>query len=885
MNVTKEVVDLGLQVHEDMEKTVTQKKYCLSNEKTLQDVKNRVASVMPTEELQDFVKSDRFIPAGSILSGIKNDEYKCSLSNCYVTPIESDSIEGIMDCCKKISRTYSYRGGTGVNISILRPDGSKVNNAAKMSSGAVSFMPLFSQVTETIGQNNRRGALLLLMDIRHPDILKFIWSKSHPEDVFGVDQMTGKVPDIYGANISVGITNDFIQAVLDEEDWFFRFPDRDADPEYYDNHWDGDFDKWDGAWKNYFSMPAKEVMQQIAESAWTSGDPGVLFIDNFQEYCPGTYVHESLKPTCTNPCLPKYTVLKDGDTFRRIDDPNSETWESWKTGEKEVWEFRTDMTGVTFRCTLDHRIRLEDGSFVEAEDTIGKKIHSNLEINPTVAYCRSLGVMEVWDFRMKSGEPWNYTKEGIAIHNCGEQPIPPWSNCLLSALVLHKYVKNPWTKDARFDEDLFLKDVKKAVRALNVFSDINEDLHPLPEQREADKFGKRIGLEFTGLGDTLAMLGYKYGDEQSIVWAEYIMRKKAIAEIEASCDLAQGLGPCEALRSYESRERFITSQYIKNLDLPYSLQKAIREYGLRNTAFNTVGPTGSISIVSGNCSSGIEPIYALSYQRQTRLSDQPFQFIHKPALEWIKETENYGIDLDDLKYRLNYVESHELHWKDRINMQSAVQDFTDSSISSTVNLPNDATVQEIMDIYMYASGMGLKGVTVFRDGCKQGVLSAPSTREEEGTKQAGGMYVRELLDVERAERYRINWKGAKMYVIVSLDDEDNPVEVFVKLPREAGQNGDGYYREEMYQEKFSLWECITRLVSLHLRSGMPLKMILKQLDKSSYAMTDASNVLARVLRNYLWEEEGDQCPECGKYTYIHQGGCPTCQSCGYTNCG
>ena len=769
MNVTKEVVDLGLQVHEDMEQTVTQKKYCLNNEKTIADVKKRVASVMPTEELKDFVQSDKFIPAGSILSGIKNDEYKCSLSNCYVTPIESDSIEGIMDCCKKISRTYSYRGGTGVNISILRPDGSKVNNAARESSGAVSFMPLFSEVTNTIGQSGRRGALLLLLDIRHPDILKFIWSKSHPEDVFGVDQMTGKIPDIYGANISVGITNEFIQAVLDDKGWTFRFPDRDADPEYYDNYWDGDFDKWDGAWKDYLTMPAKEVMQQIAESAWTSGDPGVLFIDNFQEYCPGTYVHESLKPTCTNPC--------------------------------------------------------------------------------------------------------------------GEQPIPPWSNCLLSALVLHKYVKNPWTSEAYFDEDLFLEDVKRAVRALNVFSDINEDLHPLPEQREADKFGKRIGLEFTGLGDTLAMLGYRYGDEQSIAWAEDIMRKKAIAEIEASCELAQGRGPCEALRSYEARERFLTSQYIKNLDLPYSLHKVIREYGLRNTAFNTVGPTGSISIVSGNCSSGIEPIYALSYQRQTKLSDKPFEFIHKPALEWIKETENYGIILDDLKYRLNYVESHELHWRDRINMQSAVQSYTDSSISSTINLPNDATVQEIMDIYMYASGMGLKGITVFRDGCKQGVLSAPSTKEKKGTKQAGGMYVRELLDVERAERHRINWKGAKMYVIVSLDDEDNPVEVFVKLPREAGQNGDGYYREEMYQEKFSLWECITRLVSLHLRSGMPLKMILKQLDKSSYAMTDASIVLARVLRNYLWEEEGNQCPECGKYTYIHQGGCPTCQSCGYTNCG
>lgn len=149
-------VDLGLKEHEELEKTVTQKKYVLGNEENISDVKDRVASVMPTEALKSFVKSDKFIPAGSILSGIGNNEYKCSLSNCYVTPIEQDSIEGIMECCKKIARTYSYRGGTGVNITILRPNGDRVNNSARESSGAVSFAPLFSEVTHIIGQFGRR---------------------------------------------------------------------------------------------------------------------------------------------------------------------------------------------------------------------------------------------------------------------------------------------------------------------------------------------------------------------------------------------------------------------------------------------------------------------------------------------------------------------------------------------------------------------------------------------------------------------------------------------------------------------------------------------------------------------------------------------------------
>ncbi len=154
--ITNEVIELGLEEHNLMESMVVQKKYNQKGETGLREVKNRVASVMPTEALQEFVKSDRFYPAGSILSGVNNLDYKCTLSNCYVSSIGQDSIEGIMDCCKEMARTFSYRGGTGVNITILRPKGDKVNNSARESSGAVSFMPLFSEVTNTIGQCGRR---------------------------------------------------------------------------------------------------------------------------------------------------------------------------------------------------------------------------------------------------------------------------------------------------------------------------------------------------------------------------------------------------------------------------------------------------------------------------------------------------------------------------------------------------------------------------------------------------------------------------------------------------------------------------------------------------------------------------------------------------------
>jgi len=774
----KQTIELGLKEHENIRQTVISKKYLLEDETCWQDVKRRIASYVTNKDLQDWIlDTENFIPAGSILSGLGNPK-KCSLSNCYFTPIEQDSIEGIMDCCKKMARTYSYRGGTGINISILRPKGADVNNSAKVSSGAVSFMPLFSEVTNTIGQCGRRGALMISMDIRHPDILHFIWSKSRPQDVFGKDALTGKIPDVFGANISVAITDDFMEAVKKDEFWDFKYPDRDADPEKYDREWDGDFDQWTGEWKLYHSLHARSVLYQIAAAAWTSGDPGVIYMDTVKRLTPGSYLHSSLVPHGSNPC--------------------------------------------------------------------------------------------------------------------GEQMLPPYGNCLLGALVLCNYVINPWSDEAEFDKATFLSELDKAVEFLNEMSDINEGLHPLPEQRVMDEDSKRIGLEFTGLADCLAMLGMKYGDEQSIAFISDLLRLKAIQEIKTSNRIAKEKGCCYHLQTPEERNNFLDSPYIKELDLSDEIQDQIMLHGLRNTAFNTVGPTGSLSIVAGNCSSGVEPIYAMGYKRTTRLSDEPFTFIHRPALEWAKEEflkTGFTYSVEELKKKLNYVESYELRWSDRIRVQSTVQRYTDSSISSTINLPEDCTPEDIFAIYEMGWAYQLKGITVFRDGCKKGVLE---TTEKKPERKEGTLYIRSLLDIERAERHRVFWKGAKLYITISLDENDHPLEVFVKLPREAGGNGEGYYREELYQEKTSLWDTITRLVTAQLRSGMPLEYIIKQLDKGSYTLTDAGAVLSRILKKYLYQlkeveqEEtgiGDECPECGEMSYIYTGGCPVCQKCGYSNCG
>jgi len=250
VNRLEQEYEKSLQTQRDYIDNITRKKYCINeSEKSLDDVIFRIeenikqhASKNVINRIIEMMKSRRFLAGGSILFGLGNTETKCSISNCYFIPVQEDSIEGIFDAIKHIGRTYSYRGGIGTDITILRPKDAKVNNSAKKSSGAVSFMPLFSNATTTLGQQGRRGALLITLDIRHPDTLDFIWSKSKPEQVFGVDDLTGKTADISGANISLKTSSEFMKAVQEDGDWTFTFPD--PHHEKYDEEWDGDYEKW-----------------------------------------------------------------------------------------------------------------------------------------------------------------------------------------------------------------------------------------------------------------------------------------------------------------------------------------------------------------------------------------------------------------------------------------------------------------------------------------------------------------------------------------------------------------------------------------------------------------------------------------------------------------
>jgi len=935
-HITKKDIEVGLKDREDFISMVAQKKYCHQGESSFDDVIERVVqeftkvSKYSSEEddsIAKLLRDGKFIPAGSILYGLGNTEVRCSLSNCYLIKIEEDSLEGIFEAQKKMSRTYALRGGCGTDITILRPKSSSVDNAAKTSSGAVSFMPLFSEVTQTIGQNGRRGALLVSLDIRHPDALDFIWSKANPERVFGKDNLTGRVPDISGANISLKVTDDFMNAYENDEEWEFIFPDIEANKELYNKEWDGNYDAWlkNGyPVKSFGKVPAREIFKDICEANWSCGDPGMLFIDRVQQEDPASAVHESLVPMGTNPCFSGDTLIATSNGPTPIKDLvgkevtvfDGNAWVQCNnfrvTGEGQQLlriHFRED---PYIDVTPYHTMYLEDGSKLQAKE---------LKPGDALDSCYPRGVHSdrgiIRSIECLPGEHTVYCctiptthkialATGIITGQCGEQPLGYWNNCLLAALVLHKFVINPWTDSARFDWVGFEDAVWDATLFLDTMSDINMSKHPLQEQRDADRFGKRIGLEFTGLADALAMLGIKYGSDDSLRFCSQLTKAMIVKQLYASCDLAHNFGCCDAFNDPDARIRFCNSLFVKNLYLDTELRLKIVQHGLRNVGFNTVGPCGSISIMAGNCSSGIEPIFKFSYQRATRLSDTLVNCVHGPALDHVESNPSKyeNMTLEELRDSLSYVEADAVSPSDRIAVQAAIQKYISASISSTTNLPREATAEQMEDIYYEAWGKGLKGITVFRDGCKDGVLISKDSsssmktekHEDEDTLALPSVVIRDLLEVERARRHRVLWKGAKMYIIVSLDDDDIPVEVFAKLPREAGINGGGVYSEAVFNEKYALWETITRLVSLLLRSGIPLEYVIKQLDKGSYSLVDASAVIARILRTYLPEVDAEEaeiieqelgavCTECGKKTYVYENGCGHCLSCGYTTCG
>ncbi|NLY19888.1 MAG: adenosylcobalamin-dependent ribonucleoside-diphosphate reductase [Tissierellia bacterium] len=313
--------------------------------------------------------------------------------------------------------------------------------------------------------------------------------------------------------------------------------------------------------------------------------------------------------------------------------------------------------------------------------------------------------------------------EYAGVNPCAEEPLPAFGSCNLSSINLGEFVASPFTKYARFEFEPFGQLVRDGVVYLNEILDENMDHHPLPEQREMSGKLRQIGLGIMGLADVFIKMGIKYGSDESINLINQIGRLLINEALRQSALLAKEEGPFPAYKA----EAVLNSPFLlSNAD--DDVIELIREHGLRNSQLLTIAPTGSISTLIG-CSNGVEPIFQVSYTRKTESIhgiDTYYQVYTKIVKDYM-EANNLSEE-DELPEFI--ITTSNLNYNDRIKVQAAWQQFIDASISSTVNVPNEFTVEDVENLYKYAWESGVKGITIYRDGCaRSGILFTEKTSQ------------------------------------------------------------------------------------------------------------------------------------------------------------
>lgn len=303
--------------------------------------------------------------------------------------------------------------------------------------------------------------------------------------------------------------------------------------------------------------------------------------------------------------------------------------------------------------------------------------------------------------------------EYAGVNPCAEEPLPAWGSCNLSSINLGAFVKSPFTDYSRFDFDGFAEMVRAGVRYLNGVLDENEPLHPIKEQRELARDLRQIGLGIMGLADMFIKLKVRYGSPESIKLIHQIGRLMINEALKESALLSKEYGPFPLY----NKEAVLASAFIRSNADDDTLE-LIKEYGLRNSQLLTIAPTGSISTLIG-CSNGVEPIFQISYTRKTE-SIHGIDTYYKVYTEIVKQYMDKNNLFDEEELPDFIVTTSNLNYHERIDVQAAWQQYIDASISSTVNVPNEFTISEVEDLYLYAWEKGLKGITIYRDGCRRG---------------------------------------------------------------------------------------------------------------------------------------------------------------------
>jgi ribonucleoside-diphosphate reductase alpha chain len=751
--------------------------------------------------LDSMIQFERIVPQGSPMSAVGNHLRTMSASNCVVVESPHDSIGGIFKTATELAQLYKRRCGVGTDVSTLRPEDWSVNNAARKTTGPISFCDLYSEVTRRIGQDGRRGALMLTMSVHHPDDEKFAAMKADKKKVTG-------------ANVSVRLTDEFLEAVDKDQEYEQRWPCEEGVTPVFRR-----------------MVKARDVWNTIIKYATVCAEPGLIFWDRMTKRLPA-HAYKRFKSTSTNPC--------------------------------------------------------------------------------------------------------------------SEICLSPYDSCRLISMNLTGYVRKPFTSEASFDFNAFCRDVALAVQMADNLVDIELELvdkilakcedqlerELWTKLREAGQRGRRVGLGTHGLADTMAQLGIKYDDFEALQFAHALGATLRDTAYHTSIDLAISRGPFPEFNWETEKD----NEYIKSL--PESIQSRMAIYGRRNIALLTNAPTGSVSLVSKTgptfsrfqVSSGMEPVFKNSHIRRKKgnpgdhgfrvdrtddMGDHWMEFTvhHNNIANWAEVT---GGDLNNLPAM--FVESENINWAARVKLQGVLQSYIDHSISSTINLPRGTSQETVGEIYLQAWKQGLKGVTVYVDGSRDGVLvdeKESAANKKVDTSVRPDRVVRMMAPKRPKELpceiHQATVKGRKWYAIVGLLNGE-PYEMFggpfdtLDIPAKCKtgkivRKSQGKYNlvfdndcetvediisKVTYCDEGAQIGWITRLVSTALRHGTPIEFLVEQLNKEGN-VTDLNKVLARVLKKYIAEGKkvlsSTRCPSCDGTEFVFQEGCPRCVNCAHTKCG
>ena len=566
-----------------------------------------------------------------------------------------------------------------------------------------------------------------------------------------------------------------------------------------------------------------------------------------------------------------------------------------------------------------------------------------------------------WDTVIRESIPDCYADLGyktISTNPCGEIPLCPYDSCRLIAMNLYSYVKNPFTREASFDFDLFREHVTKAMRLMDDLIDLEmekieailDKIKSDPEDddvkrteyelwikiREKSLGGRRTGLGITGEGDMLAALGLTYGSDASIDFAVKVQKTLALAAYASSVNMAKERGAFPIFDAKREENNPMIARIRKEDE---ELYDNMVRYGRRNISMLTIAPTGTTSLMT-QTTSGIEPVFLPFYKRRRKVNPndlnavvafkdengdcfEEYYVFHHHFLTWCRIN---GYDIEQVKQMseeeiaglvkkspYNKATSNDIDWVAKVKMQGKLQKWVDHSISVTVNLPHDIKEDMVAEVYRTAWESGCKGVTVYRDGSRTGVLV--SAKDGAGVIKPKKRPKSLEADVIRFKNGNEQWiafvgkQNGKPYEIFTgmVDDSRNlPVAITTgRIVKEKMEDGtsryDFHYTDRygypgvlggishMFRQEF--WN-YAKLISGVIRNGMPIVDILnlvKGLNLDDESINTWKNGVERALKQYIpngtKDESGQKCEKCGSTNLIYQEGCLICQDCGHGKCG